>query len=384
MIRSLFAVDRRLTIFTLLLMGLGLFSVFGASTYDATVNGDPELSLVLRHLVRGGLALAACAVMSLVPYRLACRLALIGLVPVVGMLALTVIGGKLVRSAHDIGRWIEIFGVVVQPVELAKLALALAIPYWLDSHPESRVQFRGGFLTLLMIPAPVLLLLALQPNFGSALALGAMCGLLFFFGGVRLRYLTTLGGVVAGLCWLGYSHVGKLKYRVDAWLELLLGGGSEGTAVAYQSWQALVGIGSGGLTGVGPGASTMKYRFLPEGHTDFIFAIFSEELGFVGAAFLLVVLGLWLARAMKIAWRAPDGLAYLAALGIGTMVFTYATINLCMVVGLLPVAGLPLPFMSYGGSALITNMAGVGVLLNISRRQRRGRRPNDRWKGFGP
>ena len=381
MIRMLFAVDRRLTIFTLLLLGLGLFSVFGASTYDATVNGDPELSFVMRHLVRGGLALAACAVLSLVPYRLTCRLALLGLIPVGGLLLITVLGGKMVRSAHEINRWIEVFGVVVQPVELAKLGLALGIPYWIDTHPESRVQLRGGFLTLLMIPAPVLFLLVLQPNFGSALALGILCAALFFFGGVRLRYLVTLGGIVAGLGWLGYSHVGKLQYRVDAWLELLMGRGSQGTEVAYQSWQALVGIGSGGLTGVGPGASTMKYRFLPEGHTDFIFAIYSEELGFLGAAFLLAILGLWLARAMKIAWRAPDGLAYLAALGVGTMVFIYAMINLAMVVGLLPVAGLPLPFMSYGGSALITNMAGVGVLLNISRRLHRNRRPTDRWKG---
>jgi cell division protein FtsW len=124
----------------------------------------------------------------------------------------------------------------------------------------------------------------------------------------------------------------------------------------------------------------MKYLYLPAGHTDFIFAILGEELGFLGASALVVLLFLFFARVLKVARRAPDGLAYLLSLGIGSMILCYAVLNLSVVVGLMPVTGLPLPFLSFGGSALVTNMAGVGVLLSITRHLHRRRAPSDRWR----
>jgi cell division protein FtsW len=318
-----------------------------------------------------------------VPYRISCRVALAGLPFAFGLLLLTMVG-EVARENADIGRWLPfLFGTTMQPVDLVKLCLALALPYWIDTHPESTQKFRGGFLTLLLAPGLAVLVLALQPNFGSALALGMMCLSIFWLAGVKKRYLFTLSVVAGLLCWLGYLHVGKVHERVLAWLAVLLREQGQHSAYAYQSFQALVGLGSGGLTGVGPGASTMKFLFLPEGHTDFIFAILGEELGFLGAGTLVVLLGLWLARAMKIAYRSADGLAYLVALGVGAMIFSYAAINLAMVVALMPVAGLPLPFLSYGGSALVTNMVAVGVLLNVSRTVQGQRRPADRWMGVG-
>lgn len=377
------AVDRRLGFFTVALVGLGLLAVYGASSYDATVQGKPEMSVFFNHLARVLAAVTCGAIAMAVPYRFSCRVGMYAFPFALALLMLTVVSEVALENA-GIARWLPfLFGTTLQPVDLVKLCLALALPYWIDTHPESTQKLKGGFLTLLAGPALAVLLLALQPNFGSALALGVMCLGIFWLAGVKHRYLFTLVALAALLCWLGYLHVDKLHERVLAWLGVLLQEQHEHSEFAYQSYQALVGLGSGGLTGVGPGASTMKFLFLPEGHTDFIFAILGEELGFLGAGALVVLLGLWLARAMKIAYRSADGLAYLVALSVGVMIFSYAAINLAMVVALMPVAGLPLPFLSYGGSALVTNMVAVGVLLNVSRTVQGRRRPADRWTGVG-
>jgi len=361
-------------------LGLGLVGVYAASSYDATMHGGSEMTVFLRHLMRVLVAVVAGLLGMWLPYRFTAKAAVLAFPVALALLGLTVVS-EIAEESAGIPRWLPfLFGTTMQPVDLVKISLALGLPFWIETHPKSTSQLRGGFLPMLAAPGLAIVLLALQPNFGSALALGVMCLCIFWLAGVKQRYLF---GVVLGgglLCWLGYLHVGKLQERVGAWLQVLLDEEAR-SAYAYQSYQALVGLGSGGLHGVGPGASTMKYLFLPEGHTDFIFAILGEELGFVGAGLLVVLLGLWLARCMKIAHRAGDGLAYLLALGIGSMIFSYAAINLAMVTALMPVAGLPLPFLSYGGSALVTNLFGVGVLLNVSRSVQQARRPTDRWAG---
>lgn len=373
--------DRRLLFLTVLMVGVGVVMVYGSSTYRATLAGGTEFSIAARHTVRALLGLALMLVAAWVPYRTSCRLALYALPLAVVLLAVTVVGSVGVQKAHGIPRWIHLFGVVVQPVEIAKLCLALSMAWWIEHHPESTSQLRGGFLKLLVAPAAVLMLLALQPNFGSALALGVMSLSIFWLGGVRRRWLLAVVGMGLLLCWLGYLHVSKLHDRVDVWMSILLTGTAKGD-LAYQSLQGLVAIGSGGFTGVGPGMSTMKYLFLPAGHTDFIFAILAEELGFVGTSLLLLAFGLWLARAMKVALRAPDSLGYLVALSIGAMIFSYTLFNLAVAVALIPVTGLPLPFFSYGGSAMVTNLVGVGVLLNVSRSVRKTSEPTERFRGW--
>ena len=189
------------------------------------------------------------------------------------------------------------------------------------------------------------------------------------------------GGAAVAMGWLAYAHSSKVHARVSTWLALLLEGRSVGD-MAWQPWQALVALGSGEVAGEGVGRSTMKFAFLPECDTDFVFAILGEEMGFVGAAAVIVLFGLWYGRVLKIAYRSTDGLAYLLALALGSMIFVYALLNLFMVTALMPVAGLPLPFLSRGGSALVTNMAGLGVLLNIVRTAQRKRSASDRWGGL--
>ncbi|HEX9640668.1 MAG TPA: FtsW/RodA/SpoVE family cell cycle protein [Candidatus Krumholzibacteria bacterium] len=373
--------DRRLVVFTLALLGLGLVGVYGASSYEATRLGLPGWSIALNHATRVGIGLAACALLSVVPYRTTCRLALLVGVPAsLSLMALTVVGGTHVAESAGIGRWLRIFNLSVQPVDLAKLSLVLALPYWMHKHPELRTRMRGGLSRVLLPLGLLLLLLALQPNFGSALALSLLSFCIFYLGGVRLRYLSFFALLGTGGTWLAHAHVGKLQTRVADWIAVLTNGDAGGTMM--QSVRALTAIGSGGMFGEGVGRSTMQLRFLPESDTDFVFAILSEEMGFIGAAALVLLFAFWVARATKIALRCRDDLAQLVAFAIAAMIAIYASLNLLMVTAMIPVAGLPLPFVSRGGSALVTNMAACGVLLNIARCACKSPRVADRWGGM--
>lgn len=371
--------DRRIMVYTLILVGLGLVMVYGASSWKLGRNAS-SFGFLSLHLEKVWLGLVACAIAYFVPYRVAGRLATWGVWGALALLVATVTVDRFASEAHGISRWLEILGVRFQPVELVKLCLVLALPTWIDQDPTRVRRLRGGLLPLLVAPGLALVVLALQPNFGSALALAVICGSLLWVAGTRVQYLLGLGTVAVVCAAFAATHVDKVAGRVRAWKQLLLFEQGD-NHFGYQAHQALVGMGNGGLTGAAPGEGITRYAFLPEGHTDFIFAIVGEELGFVGAALIVLVFALWMGRALKIALQTRDGLAYLMAIGIGVMISSYALLNLAVVTSLMPVAGLPLPFLSYGGSALLTNLAAVGVLLNISRSTRRERRPADRWQG---
>ena len=229
--------DRRLSLITLLLVGLGIIMVYASSTYRATLGDATEFSLAARQTQRALVGLVVLGVAAALPYRLSARLALYGLPVAMGLLLLTVLGGAGVLGRHGINRWVHIAGVVVQPVEMAKLCLALALPWWIDRHPEVCTRPRE-FFRMAAVPGLVVVLLALQPNFGSALALSLLTLSIFWLGGVSARFLSTLlaGGVM--LCWLAYLHVNKVHERVDAWWSLLAHGRADGD-YGYQSFQAL-------------------------------------------------------------------------------------------------------------------------------------------------
>ena len=370
--------DRRLFVLSLILLGSGVIAVYGATSWQAVQRGGSDWSVVSGHVTRLLLGLLAAIGMAVAPYRMSARIAaLVGLPLSIALLAVVAVGGRFVASSAGIERWLSLLGLSIQPVDLAKLSLVLALPWWIERRPQTVHSLRG--LTTALAPVLVVfLLLALQPNFGSILALGLIVLTIFYLAGLPTRWIVLAGVVSLALMWLAYAHSAKVHGRVDAWLALLIEGRSIGDE-SFQPLQALVAIGSGGMFGEGVGASTMKFSFLPECDTDFVFAILGEELGFVGALALLAVFGLWYGRVLKIAHQSPDGLAYLLACGLGSMIFVYALLNLLMVTAIMPVAGLPLPFISRGGSALVTNMAGVGVLLNIARTARRRHSPSDRW-----
>jgi cell division protein FtsW (lipid II flippase) len=264
----------------------------------------------------------------------------------------------------------------VQPLELAKIAVVVYLAANLARHAAGPPPSRSAMLRVLVLgPGAMILLLVLQPNYGNALVIGVTTLALLCGAGLPWRLLAGGVGVVGGATVAGYFVVSKLNTRIDAWLRGVLQ-----EDYVYQVKQSLIGLGAGGWHGSGLGNSHNKFAFLPESHTDFVFSILGEELGLAGtlAAVTLFVVFAW--RGVGIAERAADPFGRLAALGITVLIFTYAAANMAMTIGVFPVMGVPLPFVSYGGSALVTNLAAVGILLSIDRRGRAHRDWRRRWQ----
>ncbi|HEM46538.1 MAG TPA: hypothetical protein ENO23_05770, partial [Alphaproteobacteria bacterium] len=208
-------------------------------------------------------------------------------------------------------------------------------------------------------------LVACQPNVSNAVFIIILSFLMLFIGGCRIPHLISAGAAVVAVSAPLLYRFGHVSGRLHAYLR----GGENARGLGYHVDQSLIALGSGFITGVGPGHGHQKYNFLPDAHTDFIFSIIGEELGILGTVVVLALFAFFLSRAVVAARRAPDRFGTLLALGIGFSIAGTALINMSMTLGLLPTAGLPLPFVSYGGSSLMTSLAATGILLNISRRR---------------
>jgi cell division protein FtsW len=271
-------------------------------------------------------------------------------------------------GANGATRWLGAGSLRFQPSELAKLAMIVWAAHWLaDPKRHAAVHDDPRVLRpVLMVVGTAAALLLLQPNLGTLIiATGAVAVVVYLSGAslLRLAGWGALGFGAAAVAALGASY---RRARVLAFLDPWADPANTG----YQTIQSLVGIASGGLTGVGLGASRAKWGFLPYAHTDFIFAIIAEELGLIGALTVLalfVALGLFGVRA---ALRAPDAFGMMLAAGITTWFVLQALVNVGAVVGLLPITGVPLPFVSYGGTSLVVNLVAMGVLLSIARQGR--------------
>jgi len=259
-------------------------------------------------------------------------------------------------------RWIRLGPVSFQPAELAKLALVIYLAAFFARKRDEIGDFRRGVLPPLAVAGTLAALVFAQPDLGTCLTLVALTfGLLFLAGG-RVRHLLIVVApalpLLALAIWAAPYRLRRITAFVDPWADPR-GSGFQ----IIQSWLAL---GNGGLVGQGVGASKQKLFYLPESHTDFIFAIIGEELGFVGAASIVLLFVVFAWRGLRIGLRAPDPFGTYLALGITVLVATQTVVNLGVVTGLLPTKGLPLPFISFGGSALLVTMLSTGVLLNIS------------------
>jgi cell division protein FtsW (lipid II flippase) len=371
--------DRRVLVLVVVLLVIGSAVVHGATAYRHGANDPGSVGMLPEHLKKVALGLCVCFVAAQVHYRRAAQLANIGLLVSIGLLLMVLTTKHAVANA-DIARWGVFFGLVFQPVEIAKLCLVLVLPAWIDRDPA---RLRRGPRELLVFLAPVLvvgLLLLAQPNFASAFVLATICLIVLWIAGAPLRYLAVVLALGAAAAWFGFTHVSKLETRLQSWWTVLSQERFD-PGPGYQSYQALMGLGNGGALGAPAGEGLTRYVYLPDSHTDFVFAVAGEQWGFVGVLAILLVYALLVARALKIASRARDGQAYLTAVAIAAMIAVYTIVNVSMVAGLIPVMGLPLPFVSYGGTALVTNMAAIGVLLNISRHTRTRQRVTARWEG---
>ncbi|MFA6428297.1 MAG: FtsW/RodA/SpoVE family cell cycle protein [Candidatus Buchananbacteria bacterium] len=260
--------------------------------------------------------------------------------------------------------WVQLFGIPVQPSELAKVVFALFFSAFLAQKGEAVKNLWLGVLPVVVILLVVLGLVALQPDFGTMSIFLLMGATLYFVAGARYRHLAvlaTVGLVLVGGLLLTSSHA---KQRLQTFLNPAT---VESQDQGYQLRQAMIGIGSGGLLGRGLGYSRQKFQYLPEVTGDSIFAVIGEEMGFLFSAGLIIAFLVLFARAIKVARRAPDKFGELLAVGIISWIIGQAFLNISAMLGLMPLTGVPLPFISYGGSALLAGLSAMGILVNISR-----------------
>lgn len=285
------------------------------------------------------------------------------LIASIAMLVLVLVPG-VGAEANGASRWIGVGALRVQPSEFAKLAVLLFVAKLLSDR-EREGKARVAALTLkptLVVFGAVAALLMLQPNLGTTIALGAIVLTMLFIHGARVHHLGGIALLGAGAAAFLALQASYRRARVTAFLNPW----ADPSNTGYQTIQSLVGIASGGLFGVGLGASRAKYEFLPEAHTDFIFAIVAEELGLLGAA---VVIGLFVALVyfgVRVALDTADPFGRLVATGITTWFGVQAFINIGAVVAVLPITGVPLPFVSFGGSSLVVTLVAAGILANIA------------------
>lgn len=346
------------------LLVVGLVMVLSSSSVQALRANGSAWYFFERQLLWVCLGGAAMVVTTRVDYRMWARAAIPLLVLTFVLLALVLIPGMGI-SVNGSTRWLGVGQWRIQPSELAKFALLLFCASFLAHRPDEMHVPRRSTRPILVVALPVFALVMMQPDMGTTLVTGAIVLALFFVAGVPGR---RLGGMVATA--VGGSLVlGMLEpYRRDRFLAFL-DPWKDPMGIGYQTIQGRIALTEGRLAGVGLGASRAKWGFLPNAHTDFIFAIIGDEVGLVGT---VAVVGLFVAFTVigvRVAMRAPDRFGMLVSAGITTWVAVQAFVNIGAVVGILPITGVPLPFVSFGGSSLVLLMGVVGVLLNVARQE---------------
>ena len=347
-----------LVLVTLGLVAFGLVMVYSASSARAMLAaGDPAYYLK-RQALNALVGLAVLLVLSRVDLRLPRRLAGPLLAASVALLVAVLVIGTEVKGAK---RWIGLGAFEFQPSELAKLALALWVAAVLAARPAPR-SLAELVRPVGLVAGLVCALVLIEPDLGTAIAIGIMVVAMLVVAGTPLRTLAGVGvisllGIAAAILIEPYRRVRLLSF-LDPW--------SDAEGAGFQTVQAMIALGSGGLFGVGLGQSVQKANYLPEASTDMIFAIVGEELGLVGAAALIAAFAVFGYAGFNVALRTADPFKKCLAAGLTALLCGQAAVNLCAVLGLAPLTGIPLPFVSYGGSSLVVTLASVGLLLNIA------------------
>ncbi len=354
--------DQGLITIILALLGFGLIMVFSASSLVSRELYGSQTAIFTRQLIAMVLGMMALLVTMKIDYHLYQRrtvvFLLLGLsVLLLGFLLLT---PGTVQGAR---RWVRLGPVNFQPSELAKLAVIVFTSGYLVWKKEHLNSLSRGLLPYLAVVGTVILLVLCAPDLGTALSIAMTAGFLMYVGGVRYRYFLALAAPILPAL---YLLVVRVPYRLNRVLAFL-DPERDPYGIGYQIRQSLIAVGSGGWNGLGFAQSKQKLFFLPEPHTDFIYAVVGEELGFVGCLTLLLLFALLFRRGVRIALRADSPFGTFLGLGIVSMIAFQALINMSVTLSLLPTKGLPLPFISVGGSSIIVMLAAVGILLNISR-----------------
>lgn len=357
--------DKVLFTLAVALVLFGIVMVYSASAVLAAERYGTQYYFLARQTVWAILGLLVLLGAMRVDYHLYQHSRLLTLA-VIGTLALlvAVFFFPAVNGAH---RWIRWRSFSIQPSELARFTLLLFLAAHLDRRiPAGIKRFELTFLPCALVAGAMMALVALEPDLGMAASLGLLLVVMLSLANVPVRHQAALGvGVLPALAWL-ILHVEWRWERILAYLDPW----QDPRGSGFQALQSLIALGSGGITGVGFAQGKQKLFFLPEPHTDFIFAHIGEEVGWVGTSLVLLAFGVLLWRGMRIARHAPDTFGMLLGGGIVAALLMQALFHMSVAVGLLPVKGTPLPLISYGGSSLVITMAEIGVLLNIAQQTR--------------
>ncbi|TSD03780.1 MAG: cell division protein FtsW [Parcubacteria group bacterium Greene0714_36] len=356
-------IDRSLLYIVLGLFVAGLLILTSASLTLSYKNFGSIGGYALRQLLSGGaLGLVAMAVTSRVPYRVWRKWALPLLLCSFVLLALLFVP-QLGFSSGGATRWLHLGPISFQPSELLKLAFIIYLASWLDARRREAASVSYGMIPFIIMLSVVGVFLIMQPDMGTLVVIVATAVLLYFLGGGKKSQVVTL--VFLGIA-MFYLLIQVAPYRFDR-VRVFFNPDFDPQGAGYQITQAGIAIGSGGFFGLGFGKGLQKYQYLPEPMGDSIFAIFAEETGFLGAAALVGLFFFLFARGLVVARNAPDVFGKLLAAGITVGIMTQAFVNMAAISGLLPLTGIPLPFVSYGSSSLAVMLASAGILMNISR-----------------
>ena len=352
--------DTTLSAVTVALLGFGLVMVWSASSALAQEEHGSAYHFFLRQALWAGVGLIAMLAAMRIDYRRLRRPAVVYGVVIAATLLLIVV--LFLSPVNDVHRWIRLGGFSFQPSELAKFAIILFLAYHLERRAEHVNQFLPSLFPVLLLLGWFGFLVFIQPDLGSAATLVLIGCAVLFLAGVRLRYFAALGLPALGLL---YQAVMVAAYRRDR-IEAFLNPWSDARGSGYQLIQSLIAVGAGGIDGVGLMQGRQKLFYLPYPYSDFIYAVIGEELGLLGAAAVVFAFVLLLWRGLRTAWLAPDRFGTYLAAGLTLAIVFQAFINLSVVLGLLPTKGIPLPFISAGGSSLLFSLVGVGLILNVS------------------
>jgi cell division protein FtsW len=365
--------DKWLFSVTLALCLLGAVMIFSASAVTADSQYGHSYIFLLRQAVWLIVGLFGMFALMRTDYRKLREPSVI--YTTVCLVLLLLVGTFFLDKSHATHRWIKLGPANIQPSELAKLAVILYLAWFLDLKRRSAASLeftKEDFLrTVLPAIVPVLLIVGLivaQPDLGTSVDVLLVATAILFVAGLSWKWLAVGTAAALPVLYLLITGVGYRNARLLAFLHP----DADPQGAGFQLMQSLIAVGSGGFSGVGLMESKQKLFYLPEAHTDFIYAVISEELGFVGALLVLGLFAIYGWRGLRAAFNAPDNFGRLLATGITTLVLSQALINFAVVLGMVPTKGIPLPFVSYGGSSLLVMLLATGVLLNVSQQATEG------------
>ena len=362
-------IDYTLLITILLLLTIGLIMVLSASSPTSLAESGNSYKYFVKQGIFAVVGLIAMTFISNIDYRFYKKFYKIAYIIAIILLAAVLVFGKTINNAK---RWIYVTeSLSFQPSELVKFCMIIFYAGILTKNREELKFFFKGWVKHILMLVPIIGLLIIEPHLSASVVIIGIVGIMMVIAGCKLLQIVVpavgIGAPLAGILILKvkrFAHaVERITTFIDPWQDKLGAG--------YQVIQSLYAIGSGGLFGAGLGQSKQKYLYLPEPQNDFIFSVLAEELGFIGCTFVIILFSIFIWRGILIAMKSPDMFGSLVAIGITAMIGIQVIVNIAVVTSSMPATGMPLPFFSYGGTALVILLCQIGVLLNISRAGRR-------------